>query len=109
MDYPTIKIDWTGFSGKTYQYEILSIDSIFNAVPGNYIFAKEVSPGYWRPIYIGESGNLKQRLTPFHHKWQCAIRNGATHIHAHVNYNGELVRRTEESDLISYWQPDCNS
>ena len=41
---------WHGLSGRQYQYYIYSIGTTFNAVPGNYIFAREVSPGRYRPI-----------------------------------------------------------
>ena len=98
---------WTGQSGKMYKYWIYPIDTNFQERPGNYIFAKEASPGSWEPCYIGQTTNLNDRLNN-HEKRSCAIRNGATHIHAHLNSNGESARLAEEKDLIKKWQPPCN-
>jgi predicted GIY-YIG superfamily endonuclease len=102
---PTIM--WPGQSGKNYKYWIYSFDTSFKEEPGNYIFAKETRPGYWSPCYIGQTENLNQRLGD-HDKEACAKRHGATHIHAHVNNNGEPARRAEEKDLIQRWKPPCN-
>ena len=104
-DDPTI--NWSGKSSQTYQYYIYPIGTSLKAEPGNYIFAKETKPGYWRPIYIGQTSNLAQRLGD-HEKEECAKQNGATHIHAHLNSSGESARRAEESDLIAKWSPVCN-
>ncbi|OGW36545.1 MAG: hypothetical protein A2010_07890 [Nitrospirae bacterium GWD2_57_9] len=101
------KSNWPGMSGKQYTFEIYPIGTTFNEVPGNYIFAKQVRPGSWQSCYIGQAENLKNRLAD-HEKQTCAIRNGATHIHAHVNYGGEQTRGIEERDLILLHQPCCN-
>ena len=78
----------------------------FKDSPGNYVFAKEVSPGQWSPVYIGQTNSLKTRLGN-HEKEACAKRNGATHIHAHTS-GGEEARLKEEKDLITRWKPTCN-
>lgn len=98
-------IQWPGQSGKSYTYQIYPIDQAFNDVGGNYIFAK-VSGGYWTPLYIGETNSLKNRLDN-HEKRPCALRNGATHIHAHANSGGQ-ARLDEETDLVRKWKPTCN-
>lgn len=98
---------WTGSSGKQYKYWISDINATFKATAGNYIFAKESSPGRWAPLYIGESDNLSERLAN-HDKLPCVLRNGGTHIHAHANSSGDDARRAEESDLISAYNPACN-
>ena len=100
-------IRWTGESGKKYDYWIYPIDEQFPEVPGNYIFAKETKPRTWRPIYIGQTKNLAKRMEN-HEKEQCAIDNGATHIHAHESSDSEDERRKEEADLIEKWNPICN-
>ena len=79
----------------------------FREVPGNYIFAKETSPGRWAARYIGQTINLNERLGD-HEKEACAKRNGATHIHVHANGSGEQARKAEEKDLILNNQPTCN-
>lgn len=103
----TPTIHWTGASGKTYKYWIYPRGTKLKEEAGNYIHAKETSPGRWTPVYIGQSGNLNDRLKD-EYKRACVDRNGATHIHAHLNSN-EDARLAEEKDLILKWQPPCNS
>lgn len=98
--------NWTGSSGKVYSYEMYLIDQGWNDVPGNYIFAKETTRGRWTALYVGQTESLSDRL-PNHNKRPSAIRNGATHIHAHVNRDVD-ARLTEEADLIKALQPPCN-
>jgi hypothetical protein len=43
---------------------------------GNYIFAKEVTPGHWLPVYVGQTSNLGERFDS-HHKIATAKRLGA--------------------------------
>ena len=96
---------WPGKSGQEYGYWISSIGSSYRDEPGNYIFAKLVN-GYWKPVYIGQTNSLANRLNN-HPKEQCAIQNGATHIHAHTTPN-EQSRKSEEIDLIENFDPVCN-
>jgi len=58
---PTIQ--WTGQSGKTYKYWIHPLGTSLKAVAGNYIFATETDPNRWRPIYIGQTGDLMRGST----------------------------------------------
>ena len=100
------KCIWTGASGKKYEYEIYLMDSTWNDVPGNYIFAKEVSPHKWQGVYIGETESFKDRL-PNHNELPCIKRNGGTHIHAHINSDSH-ARLDEEKDLLSNNTTSCN-
>lgn len=100
-------IHWTGASGKKYKYGIYKIGTSFKDCPGNYIFAKETSPGHWRPLYIGETEDLRDRLSD-HEKMPCVTRNGGTHVHVHVSSSDTDVRRIEENDLLDKWDPICN-
>lgn len=100
-------IEWTGASGRTYKHWIYKLPPNFKAEPGNYVFAREVSPGRWAPVYIGETADLSERFDA-HHKAECIRRNGATHIHAHLNSKGKAARQAEEADLIARWKPSCN-
>lgn len=103
----TDTVMWPGLSSRECKYCIFTIGSSLNKEPGNYIFAKQTSPGYWAPCYIGQTQNLNERLAD-HGKETCAKRNGATHIHAHLTPGGEAVRKAEEADLIQKWRPPCN-
>lgn len=103
-DIPTIQ--WPGKSGNKYTYWIYKLGASFKEEGGNYIFAKETEPHTWIPIYIGQTENLDERLED-HEKAKCAKRNGATHIHSHLNPKKEN-RLAEETDLIQKWNPICN-
>jgi hypothetical protein len=100
-------IQWTGASGQTYQYWIHAIPFSFNAgQAGNYIFAKNVN-GTWYAVYIGQTGDLGERFHD-HHKRQCILANGATHIHVHTTPAGERARLAEERDLLAAGGATCN-
>jgi hypothetical protein len=105
MSAPTC--NWPGLSGTTYVYWMHPIGTSFQAVPGNYIFAKEIMPGKWKAVYVGQTNNLGGRLTD-HEREAAAIRQGATRIHVHTNQGGEAARKSEEKDLILNLQPICN-
>jgi hypothetical protein len=100
------KCIWVGASGKNYEYEIYSMNTTWNDVPGNYIFAKETSPHRWVAVYIGETESFKDRL-PNHNELSCIQRNGGTHIHVHVNSNKQ-ARLDEETDLLANSPTPCN-
>ncbi|WP_300033660.1 GIY-YIG nuclease family protein [uncultured Roseobacter sp.] len=103
----TRTIEWQGASGARYKYWIYPLPPNFDSVPGNYLFAKEVAPGKWRPIYVGQTNDLSERFDS-HHKAACFKRNGATHIHAHAHSGGEAARLAEERDLKLGLNPTCN-
>ena len=63
----TRSINWSGLAGRQYEYRIYPLGTNFKAAPGNYIFAKETSPGRHLPIYIGETEDLSERFDS-HHK-----------------------------------------
>jgi hypothetical protein len=100
-------IKWPGQSGAEYTYWIYRIGTTFQSEPGNYIFAKETNPNTFKPIYIGQTGDLSERFEN-HHKLPSITRNGATHIHVHKNLGGERQRLAEELDLVHRWCPTCN-
>ena len=76
-------IKWEGASGTTYDYWICPIGENLKDEPGNYIYAEETTPRSWRPVYIGQTSSLSERLDD-HEKEACATRNSATHIHTHT-------------------------
>ena len=100
-------IQWPGQSGKEYSYEVFPFDASFQALPGNYIYAKQTEEGQWVPIYIAQTRDLHQRLEG-HVRVEDAIQNGATHLHAHYCAAGQASRCSEERDLLLRWQPVCN-
>ena len=98
---------WMGESGTQYKYLVAAIDAKLKKAAANYIFARQVASDRWIPLYIGETDSLGERI-PNHEKLPCVRQHGATHLHAHMNPEGEEVRKTEEADLIRRWGPICN-
>jgi hypothetical protein len=100
-------IKWVGKSGREYLYWIYKLGATFDAVPGNYIFAKSVPDNKLRAIYIGQTSNLSERFDN-HERMPCIRRNGADYICAHKSNESEKGRCAEESDLIANYDPCCN-
>lgn len=98
---------WIGADGTKYAYTVFNPHGQWNAVPGNYIFAKHSHNG-WHAIYIGETESFLGRLTGSHEKWAEAARLGMTHIHAHTSNSAKIVRVTEERNLILNYHPPLN-
>lgn len=97
---------WPGKSGKTYKHNVYPIGATFQEKGGNYVFCKLNAARKRVPQYIGQTENLNVRLGS-HDKEACAKRNGATHIHAHLDAR-EADRLAEEMDLIHNFNPRCN-
>lgn len=102
-----IEIYWEGESGKEYTYWIHRIGTYFNDEPGNYIYAKEVEPGAWEPLFIGHTDSLQDRLADEETE-ACVRRHGGTHVHVHTARGGEARRAAEAADLVARWSPACN-
>jgi hypothetical protein len=106
------KCIWIGGSGTQYTYFIHPLPINFDPdQDGNYIFSKKNENGKWAPIYIGE-GDLANRVNDNHHRAACIKRNGATHVHVHLNAV-EAHRIAEEQDLLerytnAYAPNGCN-
>ncbi len=100
--------DWPGQSGTQYHYEVHPLDTGFQqAVPANYIYARQAEDGTWLPVYIAQTRALNQRLEG-HIGVADASAQGATHIHVHLSTSGQAARCSEEHDLIERWHPVCN-
>lgn len=105
----TNTINLRGKTGQTYGYGVFPIGTTLAASPGNYAWLKyDSTAGTYRPIYIGQSGNLHDRVTTSHENFGCAQRNGATHVAAHLNNGGVRARLAEEADVIEFYRPVCN-
>jgi len=102
------QMEWLGESGESYTYDIHKFEGTWNDVPGNYIFARLNDNRRWTAIYIGETESFKDRLTESHKKLPCARENGFTHVHAHINRDGEQARLDEETDLRANRDTPCN-
>jgi hypothetical protein len=98
---------WVGQSGTKYPYEIHPLDAQFQAVPANYIYARQSEDGTWVPIYIAQTRALSQRLEG-HINVEDARAHGASHIHVHLSSAGQAARCSEEHDLVNQWHPMCN-
>jgi hypothetical protein len=96
-------IYWDGESGSKYGYWIYPIGSRFKDESGNFIYARETDPRYWRPVYIGQASNLQNRLADQDVE-AIAKRHGATHVHVHTTSGGEKRRLAEETDLMRRWR-----
>ena len=97
-----------GAAGKRYPYRISPLDGrhFLPRLRGNYILARRDGE-QWTAIYISQAENLHDRFQD-HHKWTCAIKNGATDIHTHVAGLQKEERKAEEDDLLLAHQPPCN-
>jgi len=70
---------WT-VGGRTYEFQLHPIGTVYLPVPGLYIFCRLAANGRWDPLYVGETSNMQDRLTQSHHHWDRVIAAGATHI-----------------------------
>ena len=95
-----------GFSGLLYAYDVYSISSPWNDVPGNYVFAGQQG-GIWQLLYVGQCDSFSERI-PSHERWAEAVQRGATHVLAQTNTAGEPARLAQERDIIGRHQPPMN-
>jgi predicted GIY-YIG superfamily endonuclease len=106
-DLGTVTFD--GLSGTSYPTTAYSLDQKFNAVGAVYIITKryfQSGTTYFKPLYIGVTGDLSTRFDD-HHKDDCFTRNGANSICIHRDDN-EKSRFAKETNLIKHWNPTCN-
>lgn len=99
--------DYLDFAGNraTYRYYFIHLH-LLPEQAGNYAFVKPVN-GLWVPVYFGIADDLKQRLAT-HEALPSARLHGATHAVVHINRDFR-ERTAEEADLISRWNPVCNT
>ena len=98
---------WTGQSGQKYRYTVYMFGTAFGPGPANYVFAREIGPGQYQPLYVGQTDDLSE---PFDDAiaLDCLKQNRVTHIHVRHADSREEIRRAERSDLISIVDPPCN-
>lgn len=102
--------DYLDFPGRRSSYRYWFLNDVtcqgIKAEPGNYMFVKPTNAG-WVPVYVGVADDLSDRL-PHHNVWPKAAALGATRVVAHTQHDLS-TRKAEEIDLISYWNPPCNT
>jgi hypothetical protein len=102
---------WSGASGTRYRLELYPIGTAFYEKPGVYIFCNQLPNGDWRALYVGESHNMRSRLTDDllrHDAYPGVVRLGGTHICAAV-VTGTLQKRLDiETDLRRFLDPPLN-
>lgn len=103
-------ITWSGASYTPYTFETYPAGTAFNPVSAVYILCREVSPGSWEALYVGETQSLQQRLNSGvanHDGHRRADAAGMTHI-AVLQVNGEAERLRIETDLRHGLDPVAN-
>lgn len=73
---------------------------------GVYVFAYQTEPNVWKPLYVGETGNFRERMWD-HERWADAVRLGATHVVA-IRLPTEEIRLWMELELIREFDPPLN-
>lgn len=102
-------ITFTGKSQSKYTFEIYPYNTIFNEVEAVYVVTRSFIRDQkiiYNVIYVGQTDNLKERLTN-HHKEYCFNLNNANTICV-LRVNLEDSRLLIESDLIEAYNPPCN-
>lgn len=94
-----------GKTGRRYQFSVFNKDQEFLEIEAVYVFLKfhEARPV---PLYIGQTDNLKKRLSN-HEKLLCVALNGYTHI-AIMHVPNGYERLQIETDLIHAYNTPCN-
>jgi hypothetical protein len=62
-------VNWPVESGKEHAYTVYPINTGFQPLPGNFIYAKQDEDGRWTPIYITQTGEFnlepRERMNPW--------------------------------------------
>lgn len=90
----------------TYAFHVCRHDDLWKNVGGIYIFAGLGRQDRWVPLYIGQTDSFSDRI-PSHEKWNQAVWQGATHVHAMV-VEHIIQRITIETELIQSYNPLLN-
>jgi hypothetical protein len=97
--------------GSLYQFEVHPIGTAFNPIAGVYVFVKPTGNGTWDAFYVGETGNLNERLNTAlqrHQAWPRCCQRGATHIAVLPTGDSLSERLTIETYLRHQLRPPCN-
>ncbi len=96
-----------GASGAEYTFDVYTADTIWlDDIACVYYISNVGNDGRQTSIYIGETEDLKERISP-HHKQSCFHRYRYNAIS--IYQEGLQSRRLEiESDLVQHYSPPCN-
>ncbi len=102
----------SGKSGKKYSFEVYQIDASFKSyIPAVYIatrrYKKSNGDINHEIIYVGQTGDLKERHTN-HHKADCFTKENANCL-CIIQVKNESERLEIERDIIDKYNPPCNS
>jgi hypothetical protein len=101
--------NFTGKSGKTYEFHVYEWGTDFKAVGAVYAITKRTvkdGKGLHTFIYFGHTGDLSERFDD-HHKASCFTKNGVNCICVLLE-SSEKTRLAIESDLIDGHDTPCN-
>lgn len=100
-----------------YTFTLLPFDFASSRLPsrgGLYLFLAfdiRCEDGY-RVLYIGETGDYKQRLTKQHHKYAfCQLKAGRPGLFLAIcpmHFASEAQRKRAEFEILQTVQPECN-
>lgn len=89
------------------QFRVLGLGESAPRKPGIFIYAKRGTDGQWRSLFIGESGNLQNRLS-FNEIAADALMSGATDIHVLLTDGDPSTRRDACEKLVFTNRPTLN-
>ena len=99
-----------GASGMRYTFYVFPLNTQFKPSGGVYAVTRAINkPGGGQThhiVYIGQTGDLSERFDA-HHKVDCFLKQGSTHLCAMVDQS-EKSRLAIEADLIAAYNPPCN-
>jgi excinuclease UvrABC nuclease subunit len=78
-----------------------------NSVPENSGIYMFTNPDIDAPVYIGETGNLRQRFQQYLNGENQCVTLFARYFRFKLEPN-HLTRKKEEEDLIRRYKPKCN-
>jgi hypothetical protein len=97
-----------GAQGPTLlQFSILGFGESAPRQPGIFIYARRGADGQWQSLFIGETGNLQNRLS-FNEIAADALMSGATDIHVLLTEGDQSLRRDTCEKLIFTNRPSLN-
>ncbi|OEK09510.1 hypothetical protein A8C32_12435 [Flavivirga aquatica] len=99
------KVSLQGCSGKTYSFDIYSIETAFNTLGAIYFISKRQDKTHTR-IYLGITEDLSTRFNN-HHKQDCFDKHNANCISVHLSSSKE-ERETIEKDILCNYDFSCN-
>lgn len=77
-------------------------------MPGVYMLCRREADGRRAVLYIGESGNMADRLGPGHEHWQEALALGMDEVLVHVVAKTPAARLAVETHLRQLYRPPLN-